>query len=87
MPPRRQPRGRTCVPEARAGRRAAQLTLIRPFIPAAACPGTVQRYSYVPLSVAVTLSVADWPGLSCFVVRPLHEFASGLLRAEQRLKS
>src|SRR5579872_4237730 len=32
-----------------------------PFIPAAACPGTVQRNSYLPARVNLTVSVCDCP--------------------------
>jgi hypothetical protein len=38
------------------------VTFSRPFIPAAAWPGTVHRYSYVPAFATVTVSLADWPG-------------------------
>ena len=40
------------------------LTVSVPFIPAAAWPGTVHRYGYLPAFVNVTLRVSDLPGWS-----------------------
>ena len=49
------------VPDVEAAVGAGTLTPMprRPFIPAAACPGTEQRYSYLPVFVSLTVSVAD----------------------------
>ena len=51
-----------------------------PFIPAAACPLTVQRNSYSPFFEKVTVSVADWPWWRTAVALPTHAFfaAEGL---------
>ena len=56
-------------------------------MPPAACPGSVQRYSYVPLRRTETRSVFDWPGLICPDDLPVHELPSELLALEQSLKS
>src|SRR5262249_51911195 len=66
---------------------ARQLTLRMPFMPPAACPGTVQRYSYEPFRRTDTRSVFDWPGLICPDDLPVHELPSELLALEQSLKS
>src|SRR6516162_11559868 len=58
-----------------------------PFIPEAAWPGTVQRYSYEPFSRIAILSVFDWPGPISRVPVPGHESARGLSLAVQILKS
>ena len=49
-----------------------------PFIPAAAWPGTVQRYSYVPALRTLTVSLAEAPGEIRAVFLPVHEVADGL---------
>ena len=57
-------------------------------MPAAAWPGTVQRYSYVPERRNVTLSVFDCPGETSGVLLPVHVFAVIVpLLLEQTLKS
>jgi hypothetical protein len=45
---------------------------IRPFIPLAACPGTLERYSYVPRFLKMIVRVADCPGLRTLVPVPLQ---------------
>ena len=42
-----------------------------PFIPASACPGTVQRYGYVPFFLKLTTSFAVFPGWIRGVFLPL----------------
>src|SRR5581483_11654530 len=52
-------------------------TPIRPFMPAAAWPDTVQRYSYRPFFLITTVIVADFPCFSTGVALPvLHAFAA-----------
>src|ERR1700760_4589033 len=58
-----------------------------PFIPAAACPETVQRYSYLPALATFTVSVALEPGLIIGVTLPLHVFAVPPVLAAQSSKS
>ena len=52
---------------------------IRPFIPLAACPGTLERYSYVPRFLKVIVRVADCPGARSLVPVPLQVFRFALL--------
>jgi hypothetical protein len=49
---------------------------IMPFIPFAACPATLERYSYVPRVVKVKVRLADRPGASVFVPLPRQLFTS-----------
>src|SRR6185312_8053395 len=63
------------------------LTVMRPFMPAAAWPLTVQRYSYLPALVRLTVSVALLPGVTIGVTLPVHAFAVPPLLLEQSLKS
>src|SRR5437870_3672268 len=51
--------------------RAVYLTVKTPFIPAAACPGTVQRYGYLAATGKLTRKVADFPGAINGVLWPL----------------
>jgi hypothetical protein len=44
-----------------------------PFIPAAACPVTEQRNSYLPAFERVSVSVADCPGFKLGVFFPVQE--------------
>src|SRR5205085_1212538 len=46
-----------------------------PFMPAPACPGTVHRYSYLPVFESLTVRLCDCPGLSILVPLPLQLFA------------
>src|SRR5215216_3471798 len=46
----------------------------RPFMPAAACPVTEQRNSYLPLFERVRVSVADCPCFRIGVFLPVQEF-------------
>ena len=48
----------------------AQVIVKMPFIPAAAWPGTVHLYGYVPFRRKTILSVADLPGEITLVFRP-----------------
>src|SRR5207249_226139 len=52
---------------------------IRPFMPAPACPGTLQRNSYEPVFLKVTVSVALLPVFNRFVTLPVHVSKSWLL--------
>src|SRR5690348_16109273 len=52
-----------------------------PFMPAAACPLTVQRNSYLPVLEIVTVSVAESPWCSSFVVLPEQELLARLALA------
>src|SRR4051794_41628362 len=59
-----------------------------PFIPFAACPGVLDRYSYVPPFASTTLSVAVFPGLIGGVDTPAQAFRPALVRgAEQTLNA
>src|SRR4051812_2919578 len=49
-------------------------TPIKPFIPAAACPLVVQRYSCFPF-LSVTVSACDCPGMSLLVAFPTQLLA------------
>src|SRR5579862_1447993 len=46
----------------------------RPFMPFAAWPETVQRNSYLPFVLNVTVIVCDLPGASTFVAMPTQAF-------------
>ena len=56
-------------------------------MPAAAWPGTVQRYSYLPVFVRFTTSVALLPAAIIGVALPAHAVAVPPLLLEQTLKS
>src|SRR5581483_5930634 len=81
------------LPAAEAGALAcaavsATPTPMRPFMPAAAWPATVQRYSYLPLFVSFTVSVALSPWCRIFVTLPTQAFFARLATgAVQSLKS
>src|SRR5437764_9615980 len=51
---------------------SATPTPMYPFMPAVALPLTSQRYSYLPLFVSLTVSVALSPWCSSFVTLPTH---------------
>ena len=58
-----------------------------PFMPAAACPGMLQRYSYLPAFKIVTVNVAVCPGCRVFVTLPTHVFFAAVFTgAVQSLK-
>ncbi len=63
------------------------MTFRRPFIPPAAWPGTVQRYSYVPAVLKITRSVALPPGEMTGVWTPAHELPSPRVCFEQTRKA
>lgn len=50
-------------------------------MPLEACPGRVQRNSYVPFVVNAIVRLADWFGASRFVAVPVHVFAADVLTA------
>ena len=58
-----------------------------PFIPPAACPGMLQRYSYLPAFVILTVNDAVCPGFRVFVTLPTHVFFAAVFTgAVQNLK-
>ena len=58
-----------------------------PFIPAAAWPGMLQRNSYLPAFLIVTVNDADCPGFRVFVTLPTHVFFAAVFTgAVQNLK-
>src|SRR5581483_11954204 len=86
--PRRAMGGKAARRAARpAEKLAPYLTVRMPFIPAAAWPGTVQRYSYLPGFVTVTFSVAVFPGATIGVTLPAQLVPVPPLLLEQSLKS
>src|SRR5579871_1166381 len=61
---------------------------IRPFMPAAAWPGNVQRNSYVPVADSVTVIVWDCPPCSSFVTfcLPTQAFGAVVVAFRQMAK-
>ena len=62
-------------------------TPMSPFIPPAACPGMLQRYSYLPVFVMLTVNDAVCPGCRVFVTLPTHVFFAAVFTGlKQNLK-